>query len=117
MTSLFTINWFANNSTVDATGALVPVYKGFLPKWGEIPEQRRAGTLDADGATVTPAPPGRRSERSTTTPSSSRSTAPNAEFLVRLADMANMILPEHILEDATAADVRRPWTSPRARPA
>ena len=30
---------------------------------------------------------------------------PNAEFLFGLADMANVILPAHILKDATAADI------------
>lgn len=104
---VFTINWFANNSTLDATGALAPVYKGFLPKWGAVAGVTDAvGTLGSDGVTITPG----------TTPVSGVEKiddhtvkitldAVNAEFLTGLADMANVIMPAHILKDATAADI------------
>jgi ABC-type transport system substrate-binding protein len=105
---LFTINWFANNSTVDETGALSPVYQGFLPKWGAVSGANdAAGALDADGVTVMPGT----SQVAGAVALDDLTVqltldAPNSEFLVGLADMANVILPEHILKDATAADIQ-----------
>ncbi len=101
---LFTINWYANNSTLGESGALAPVYQGFLPMWdGIVGITEAAGAFAADGTTVVPS----------TTPVSGVEkvddhtvkitlAAPNAEFLVRLADMANVILPAHALADQDA---------------
>lgn len=102
----FTIDWYANNSTVDETGALAPVYKGFLPKWGALTGVKDvAGTLGADG-TVTP---GTGHVAGVTVVDDNTITfqldAPNSEFLAGLSDMANVIVPQHILKDATAADI------------
>lgn len=102
----FTIDWFANNSTVDETGALSPVYKGFLPKWGQIAGVTDvAGTLGADGS-VTPGS-GHVSGVEVVDDHTVKITlaAPDAIFLPGLSDMANAIMPQHILKDATAADV------------
>lgn len=104
---LFTINWFANNSTVDEGGALLPVYKGFLPKWGSlVGVADAAGTLGADGVTVTPgtATVAGAEKIDDHTVKLTTSTV-NAEFLTGLADMANVIVPKHILEGTTAADI------------
>ncbi len=101
---VFTINWYANNSTIGDGGALSPVYKGFLPMWGSIAGVNdAAGAFAEDGTTVTPG---------TTAVSGVEKiddhtlkftlSAPNAEFLVRLADMANVILPAHALADQDA---------------
>lgn len=103
---VFTINWFANNSVLDSTGALSPVYKGFLPKWGAIVGVMDAvGTADAAGV-ITPGTAAvsgvEKVDDHTVTLTLS---SVNAEFLTGLADMANVILPAHILKDATAADI------------
>jgi peptide/nickel transport system substrate-binding protein len=88
---LFTINWFAQQSTPEA-----PAYKGFSPLWGQI-----AGAAEVSGTTD----PVSGVEKIDDDTVKITLAAPNAEFLVRLADMANMILPEHALADATAANV------------
>jgi ABC-type transport system substrate-binding protein len=92
---LFTINWYANNSTLNE-GAIVPVYQGFLPMWDAI-----AGITDSVG-TDTPVSGVEKIDDHTV---KITLAAPNAEFLVRLADMANVILPEHALADQTAATI------------
>ncbi len=104
---LFTINWFANNSTVDASGALLPIYKGFQPKWGSLVGiTEAAGTLAADGTTVTPGTtPVAGAEKIDDHTVKLTTTTVNAEFLTGLADMANVIVPKHILEGTTAADI------------
>ncbi|MFN8624037.1 MAG: ABC transporter substrate-binding protein [Chloroflexota bacterium] len=102
----FTIDWYANNSTVDETGALAPVYKGFLPKWTAITGVKDvAGTLGSDG-TITPGT-GHVAGVEVIDDNTIKLTldAPNSTFLAGLSDMANVIVPQHILKDATAADI------------
>jgi peptide/nickel transport system substrate-binding protein len=84
----FTINWYNQNPDSFANA--------FLPQWGQI-----AGAADVKG-TTDPTPGVEVIDEDTI---KLTLAAPNAEFLVRLADMAHMITPEHILKDATAADV------------
>ena len=93
---VFTINWYANNSTIDSTGALASAYKGFQPKWKDV-----AGAKEAAGTTKAVSGVEKVDDH---TVKITVSTV-NAEFLTGLADAANIILPAHILKDATAADV------------
>jgi peptide/nickel transport system substrate-binding protein len=93
---LFTINWYLQNSTLNDQGALLPVYQGFLPQWGQI-----AGATDVPGTTD----PVSGVEKVDDHTVKITLAAPNAEFLLNLADMANVIMPEHALSDATAANV------------
>jgi peptide/nickel transport system substrate-binding protein len=77
-------------------------YKGFQPVWGQV-----KGAADAKGTTNTPA--------GITAPDPNTVVitlaAPNSEFLVQMTDMANAIIPQHILKDVTAADVEKvPFT-------
>ena len=91
---MFTITWGAQN--YDA-------FLGFSPAWNQVkgadavlgttnvPEGLKK--VDDDTIEITLA-------------------APNAEFLYALTDMANVILPEHILKDVTKADVEaHPFTT------
>jgi peptide/nickel transport system substrate-binding protein len=78
-------------------------YKGFQPVWGQI-----KGAADiagkADGKLAGIEAPDDNTVKITL-------TAPNSEFLVQMTDMANAILPQHILKDVTAADVEKvPFT-------
>ena len=84
---LFTINWTTQNW--DA-------FKGFLPAWNQI-----LGAEAALGTTDTPE--GLKQLDDSTIEITL--AAPNATFLYSITDMANLILPEHILGDVTKADV------------
>jgi peptide/nickel transport system substrate-binding protein len=84
---MFTINWATQN--YDA-------FKGFLPAWNQI-----QGAEEVLGTTDTPA--GLRKVDDSTIEITL--AAPNATFLYSITDMANLILPEHILGDVTKADV------------
>ena len=86
---MFTINWTLQNW--DA-------FKGFLPHWSQI-----KGAADVAGTTNTPE--GLKKIDDSTVEITL--AAPNAGFLYSLTDMANMILPEHILKDVTKADVEK----------
>jgi peptide/nickel transport system substrate-binding protein len=83
---IFTIDFYNQNpdSYVNA----------FLPQWGQI-----AGAADVKGTTDHTAGVEKIDDHTVKI----TLAAPNAEFLVRLADMAHMITPEHILAPATAA--------------
>jgi peptide/nickel transport system substrate-binding protein len=77
-------------------------YKGFQPVWGQV-----KGAADAKGTTNAVA--------GITAPDDNTVVitlaAPNSEFLVQMTDMANAIIPQHILKDVTAADVEKvPFT-------
>jgi peptide/nickel transport system substrate-binding protein len=86
---VFSATWGAQNFTA---------FKGYQPQWNLL-----------EGATAalhtTNAVPG------VTAPDANtvvfKLAAPNADFLVALADMANVILPEHILKTATAANIEK----------
>ena len=86
---MFTINWTVQNW--DA-------FKGFLPHWNQI-----KGAEAVAGTTNTPE--GLKKIDDSTVEITL--AAPNAGFLYSLTDMANMILPEHILKDVTKADVEK----------
>ena len=86
---MFTINWTLQNW--DA-------FKGFLPHWSQI-----KGAEAVAGTTNTPE--GLKKIDDSTVEITL--VAPNAGFLYSLTDMANMILPEHILKDVTKADVEK----------
>ena len=86
---MFTINWTVQN--YDA-------FKGFLPAWNQI-----KGADTVKGTTNTPEGL-KKIDDSTVEITLS---APNARFLYSITDMANVILPEHILKDVTAADVEK----------
>jgi peptide/nickel transport system substrate-binding protein len=91
---MFTINWATQN--YDA-------FKGFLPAWNQI---KGADTVLG----TTNSPEGLKKVDDDTVELTL--AAPNAEFLYSLTDMANVILPEHILKDATKADVESlPFTT------
>jgi ABC-type transport system substrate-binding protein len=84
---MFTVNWTVQN--YDA-------FKGFLPAWNQI-----QGAEAVLGTTDTPA--GLKKIDDSTVEMTL--AAPNATFLYSITDMANVILPEHILGDVTKADV------------
>jgi peptide/nickel transport system substrate-binding protein len=84
---MFTITWATQNFAS---------YQGFSPLWDQI---RGAEAV----AGTTNVPEGLRKVDDYTVEVTL--AAPNAEFLARLSDMANMILPEHALSDATPANV------------
>jgi ABC-type transport system substrate-binding protein len=84
---MFTVNWTVQN--YDA-------FKGFLPAWNQI-----QGAEDVLGTTDTPA--GLKKIDDSTVEMTL--AAPNAAFLYSITDMANVILPEHILGEVTKADV------------
>ena len=87
---MFTINWTVQN--YDAVQGL----------------PARTGTRSrAPTRSTAPRTRPRGSRRSTTRPVEMTLAAPNAGFLYSLTDMANVILPEHILKDVTAADVEK----------
>jgi peptide/nickel transport system substrate-binding protein len=78
-------------------------YKGFVPVWGQI-----AGAADIAGK-----PDGVLSGIEAPDDNTIKITLKNANsiFLVQMTDMANVILPEHILKGVTAADVEKvPFT-------
>jgi peptide/nickel transport system substrate-binding protein len=84
---MFTINWSVQNW--DA-------FKGFLPAWNQIKGAEAVlGTTDTPEGLV-------KVDDSTV---EITLAAPNARFLYSITDMANMILPEHILSSVTKADV------------
>lgn len=86
---MFTINWATQN--YDA-------FKGFLPAWNQIEGAEAVlGTTDS--------PSGLRKVDDATVEITL--AAPNALFLASITDMANVILPEHILSDVTKADVEK----------
>jgi peptide/nickel transport system substrate-binding protein len=91
---MFTITWGAQN--YDA-------FLGFSPAWNQV--------LGADAVLgTTDVPEGLRKVDDDTVEITL--AAPNAEFLYALTDMANVILPEHILSDVTKADVEaHPFTT------
>ncbi len=84
---MFTVNWTVQN--YDA-------FLGFLPAWNQI-----QGAEAVLGTTDTPA--GLKKIDDSTVEMTL--AAPNARFLYSITDMANVILPEHILKDVTKADV------------
>jgi ABC-type transport system substrate-binding protein len=84
---MFTVNWTVQN--YDA-------FKGFLPAWNQI-----QGAEAVLGTTDTPA--GLKKIDDSTVEMTL--AAPNATFLYSITDMANVILPEHILGEVTKADV------------
>jgi ABC-type transport system substrate-binding protein len=84
---MFTVNWTVQN--YDA-------FKGFLPAWNQI-----QGAEAVKGTTDTPA--GLKKIDDSTVEMTL--AAPNATFLYSITDMANVILPEHILGEVTKADV------------
>jgi peptide/nickel transport system substrate-binding protein len=86
---MFTINWTVQN--YDA-------FKGFLPAWNQI-----KGADAVLGTTNSPA--GLKKIDDSTVEITL--AAPNARFLYSITDMANAILPEHILKDVTKADVEK----------
>ncbi len=86
---MFTINWTVQN--YDA-------FKGFLPAWNQI-----KGAEAVLGTTNTPE--GLKKIDDSTVEVTL--AAPNARFLYSITDMANVILPEHILKDVTKADVEK----------
>ncbi|HEX6867302.1 MAG TPA: ABC transporter substrate-binding protein, partial [Candidatus Limnocylindrales bacterium] len=86
---MFTVNWTVQN--YDA-------FKGFLPAWNQI-----KGADAVKGTTNTPE--GLKKVDDSTVEMTL--AAPNARFLYSITDMANVILPEHILKDVTAADVEK----------
>jgi peptide/nickel transport system substrate-binding protein len=84
---MFTITWATQN---------YDSFLGFAPLWNQI--------LGADAVKgTTDVPEGLRRIDDYTVEITL--AAPNAEALYALTDMANVILPEHILSSATAADV------------
>jgi peptide/nickel transport system substrate-binding protein len=84
---MFTVNWAVQNW--DA-------FKGFLPAWNQIKGAEAVlGTTDTPEGLV-------KIDDSTV---EMTLAAPNARFLYSITDMANMILPEHILSTVTKADV------------
>ena len=85
---MFTVNWTVQN--YDA-------FKGFLPALE--PDQGRRGRRWARPNT----PEGLKKIDDSTVEMTL--AAPNAAFLYSITDMANVILPEHILKDVTKADV------------
>ena len=90
---MFTINWAVQN--YDA-------FKGFLPAWNQI-----KGAEEVLGTTNVPE--GLKKIDDSTVEITL--AAPNARFLYTITDMANVILPEHILKDVTKADVEKiPFT-------
>jgi peptide/nickel transport system substrate-binding protein len=86
---MFTVNWTVQN--YDA-------FKGFLPAWNQI-----KGAEAVLGTTNTPE--GLKKVDDSTIEMTL--AAPNARFLYSITDMANAILPEHILKDVTKADVEK----------
>ena len=86
---MFTVNWTVQN--YDA-------FKGFLPAWNQI-----KGAEAVKGTTNTPE--GLKKIDDSTVEMTL--AAPNARFLYSITDMANVILPEHVLKDVTAADVEK----------
>ncbi|MEO6208409.1 MAG: ABC transporter substrate-binding protein [Candidatus Limnocylindrales bacterium] len=90
---VFTATWFAQNA--DA-------YKGFQPVWGQIKGAKEAkGTTNAVSGIEAP-------DENTV---KITLAAPNSEFLVQSTDVGNMLMPEHLLKDATAADIEKiPFT-------
>ena len=90
---MFTINWTVQN--YDA-------FKGFLPAWNQI--KGAAAVLG-----TTNVPEGLKKIDDSTVEITL--AAPNAGFLYSITDVANIILPEHILKDVTKADVEKiPFT-------
>jgi len=86
---MFTINWAVQN--YDA-------FKGFLPAWNQI-----KGAEEVLGTTNVPEGLKKIDESTVEI----TLAAPNADFTYSLTDMANVILPEHILKDVTKADVEK----------
>ena len=86
---VYTITWGAQN---------YPSYKGFLPQWNRV--QGAADVLN----TTNPLPGVEKIDDLTV---KLTLEAPNADFLVGLADMAHAIMPEHLLKDLTAADAEK----------
>lgn len=86
---MFTITWTVQN--YDA-------FLGFSPAWNQI-----KGADTALGTTNVPE--GLKKIDDFTVEITL--AAPNARFLYSITDMANMILPEHILKDVTKADVEK----------
>lgn len=84
---VYTIDWYAQNATA---------YEGFTPMWGAI-----AGAAEVEGTTDSVSGVEKIDDHTV----KFTLAAPNAEFLVRIADMANVILPQHALADATADTV------------
>jgi peptide/nickel transport system substrate-binding protein len=86
---MFTVNWTVQN--YDA-------FKGFLPAWNQIKGADKVlGTTNV--------PEGLKKIDDSTVEMTL--AAPNARFLYSITDMANVILPEHILKDVTKADVEK----------
>ena len=91
---MFTITWATQN--YDA-------FQGFSPAWNQI---KGADTVLG----TTNVPEGLKKVDDDTIELTL--AAPNAEFIYALTDMANVILPEHILKDVTKADVEaHPFTT------
>ena len=90
---VFTATWFAQNA--DA-------FKGFQPVWGQIKGAKEAkGTTNAVSGIEAP----------DDLTIKITLAAPNSEFLVQSTDLGNMIMPQHLLKDATAADIEKlPFT-------
>jgi len=86
---MFTINWTVQN--YDA-------FKGFLPAWNQI--------KGAEAVLGTTNPPEGLKKIDDSTVELTLA-APNARFLYSITDMANVILPEHILKAVTKADVEK----------
>ncbi|HEV8489906.1 MAG TPA: ABC transporter substrate-binding protein [Candidatus Limnocylindrales bacterium] len=90
---MFTITWATQN---------YDSFLGFAPLWNQI-----KGADAVKGTTNVPE--GLRKVDDFTVEVTL--AAPNAEALYALTDMANVILPEHVLKDVTAADVEKvPFT-------
>lgn len=91
---IYSATWYAQNA--DA-------YKGFTPVWGQI-----KGAKEIKGST--------NALSGITAPDDNTIVitlaSPNSIFLQQLTDMANVILPQHLLKDVTAADVEKiPFTT------
>jgi len=86
---IYTATWGAQN--YDA-------YKGFLPVWNQL--KGAAGVLH----TSKPLPGLKKIDDSTV---EMTLEAPNSLFLVQLTDAANVIVPQHLLKDVTAANVEK----------
>ena len=90
---MFTITWATQN---------YDSFLGFAPLWNQI-----EGAEEVKGTTDVPS--GLKKVDQYTVEITLAD--PNAEALYALTDMANVILPEHILKDATAADIEKvPFT-------
>lgn len=86
---MFTITWATQN---------YDSFLGFAPLWNQV-----KGADAVKGTTNVPE--GLRKVDNYTVEVTL--AAPNAEALYALTDMANVILPEHVLKDVTAADVEK----------